>query len=154
MDSNLKYNELFAALSKAQAEMKPAVFDKTNPHFKNRYATLNSIIEATKIPFSKNGLSFSQMLTMRDGRHFVVTTICHNSGQFIQDDGVPLLIDRQNMQSMGSAITYAKRYGLSAMAGIVSDEDDDCNSASIPVKQVKQTSNVNMPDFDDYMSGK
>jgi len=55
------------------------------------------------------------------------------SGQWIEDEGIPLITDKQNMQGLGSAITYAKRYGLQAMGFIVTDEDDDGNSASKPI---------------------
>jgi hypothetical protein len=115
--------ELFAALSKAQAEIKGAVKDSTNPHFKSRYADLESVIEAVKQPFFKFGLSFVQSV---EG-DALVTTICHASGGTITSR-VPLIIGKNDMQGVGSAITYARRYGLAAAAG-VSQTDDDGNAA-------------------------
>ena len=118
--------ELFAALSKAQAEIKGAVKDSTNPHFKSRYADLESVIEAVKQPFFKFGLSFYQSV---EGDS-LVTTICHASGGTISSS-VPLIIGKNDMQGVGSAITYARRYGLAAAAG-VSQTDDDGNAACEP----------------------
>jgi hypothetical protein len=115
--------ELFAALSKAQAEIRGAVKDSTNPHFKSRYADLESVIEAVKQPFFKFGLSFVQSV---EG-DALVTTICHASGGTITSR-VPLIIGKNDMQGVGSAITYARRYGLAAAAG-VSQTDDDGNAA-------------------------
>jgi hypothetical protein len=118
--------ELYAALSKAQAEIKGAVKDSTNPHFKSRYADLESVIDAVKQPFFKFGLSFVQGV---EGDS-LVTTICHASGGTITSR-VPLIIGKNDMQGVGSAITYARRYGLAAAAG-VSQTDDDGNAACEP----------------------
>jgi len=124
-------NEIAAALSKAQGEMKPAAFDRTNPHFKNKYATLTSIMESIKEPMSKNGLCTVQTLATTEKGMSVVTTVLHSSGQWISDEGIPLVLDKDNMQGLGSAITYAKRYGISALLSVVSEEDDD-GEGSLP----------------------
>lgn len=121
-------NELASALAKAQAEMKPAAFDSTNPHFKSKYASLASVWEACKGPLSKNGLSVSQGLNEAG---MLETILMHTSGQYLIS-AMRVSSEKQTMQSMGSALTYAKRYSLSAMVGIVSDEDDDANSADAP----------------------
>jgi hypothetical protein len=119
--------ELFAALSKAQAEIKGAVKDSTNPHFKSRYADLESVIEAVKQPFFKFGLSFVQSV---EG-DALVTTICHASGGTITSR-VPLIIGKNDMQGVGSAITYARRYGLAAAAGVSQTDDDGVAACEAP----------------------
>ena len=77
-------NEIIGALAKAQGEMKPAVFNRVNPHFKNRYADFTSCMEAVREPLSKNGLAISQMpSTTPDGKYVLITLIAHTSGQWI-----------------------------------------------------------------------
>lgn len=124
-------SQLFTALSQAQGEFKAAIMDTTNPHFKSRFASLNAVQEVYRLPFLKHGLSVVQMVESVDERYEIVTTLGHKSGEWISSQ-FKLLIDRQNMQGLGMAITYARRYAISAMVGIVSDEDDDGNSASKP----------------------
>lgn len=123
--------QIFAALNKAQGEMKPAVLDCKNPHFNSRYASLQSVVESIREPFAKNGLSFTQSVQWEDDSFFLETCINHSDGSFITSR-VRLIVDRNNMQGLGSAITYARRYCLAALAGVVDSEDDDGNSAVSP----------------------
>ena len=122
--------KLIAALAKAQAEMKPAVMDAKNSHFGNKYATFASIINACRDPLSKNGLAFVQILSTEDSSWYIETTLFHESGEWISSGKLKLILKDQTMQALGSAITYAKRYSLCAMLGIVADEDDDGQAAS------------------------
>jgi hypothetical protein len=119
-------NELFKAMSRAQAQMKGAVKDATNPHFRSRYADLESVIEAIRKPFADNGLCFFQRVA--DG--MLVTTIAHESGESFES-AVPLIITKQDCQGLGSSLTYSRRYGIAAAAGI-SQTDDDGNAACEP----------------------
>lgn len=130
MKTSEQINELAAALAKAQGVREPAIFDKINPHFKSKYASINSIMDSVKKPLADNGLSTIQSLAGNGDALFIITRVLHSSGQWIEDDGVPLLLDKQNMQGLGSAISYAKRYGISAMLSIVCDEDDDGTGAT------------------------
>jgi hypothetical protein len=123
-------SEIHKALSKAQSKMRGAVKDSTNPHFRSRYADLESVIDALKSPFAECGLSYFQSVS-EDGQR-LITTIAHESGETISGS-VPLIIGKQDMQGVGSAITYARRYGLAALAG-VSQTDDDGNAACEPPK--------------------
>lgn len=117
-------NEIAAALSKAQGAMKPAVFNKSNPHFKSKFADLNSCMDACKQPLADNGLCVMQLPEQVNGKDILVTMLAHSSGQWISSE-YPLLAARMDSQGFGSAMTYAKRYSLCAMLGIVADEDDD-----------------------------
>jgi hypothetical protein len=123
-------SEIYKALSKAQSKMKGAVKDSTNPHFRSRYADLESVIDALKAPFAEAGLSYYQSVS-EDGQR-LITTIAHESGETISGS-VPLIIGKNDMQGVGSAITYARRYGLAALAG-VAQTDDDGNAACEPPK--------------------
>lgn len=130
--------ELAKALAAAQGEMTAASKDATNPHFKSRYATLASVWDAIRGPLSRNGLSVSQVLeTPENGPGVIVRTLLiHSSGQWISSRYVMPIADKLTPQAVGSAITYARRYALSAIVGIAPDDDDDGNAASVaPAKQ-------------------
>lgn len=119
--------EISAALSKAQAEMKAATFNKVNPHYKNKYADLSAVLEAIRKPLANNGLSVTQTTEVRENGFVLVTTMRHASGQWISSE-YPLP-QAAKPQELGSALTYARRYSLSAIACIASDEDDDAETA-------------------------
>ena len=120
-------NEIAAALAIAQGEIKNAAFNRINPHFKNRYADLAAILDAVRVPFSKNKIAVSQTTEIREGGMALVTTLMHSSGQWISAD-YPLPRDAPPQQ-LGSALTYARRYSLSSIAGISADDDDDAETA-------------------------
>lgn len=117
------------ALAHAQGQMKNAALSKTNPHFRNRYADLAAIRDAVTPALTAHGIAVVQTFDASgDGHAFVLTRLLHTSGQWIESlCPIPLAAD---MQKMGSAITYARRYSLSAICGIAADEDDDANEAS------------------------
>ena len=127
MEQSPELGELFAALSKAQGVMEGAVKDSTNPFFKSKYADLYQVWEAIRKPLSDNGLSIIQTTSVRKQQLFVVTTIGHLSGQWMKSY-TPVKTKDETPQAMGSAITYARRYGLAAIAG-VAQMDDDAESA-------------------------
>lgn len=124
MNKSDSINELATALAKAQGEIKGAELDATNPHFKSPYSTLSSVWEACRAPLSKNGLSIIQTLEKIDGSNVLETTLLHSSGQYFSGH-CPLLLTKQDMQGLGSAYTYAKRYAICALIGVASIEDDD-----------------------------
>jgi hypothetical protein len=137
MKSSEQIIELSKALALAQGEMKPAPFDKKNPHFGNRYATLSSIMSVAREPLAKHGLAIVQRLEGPKEALVLVTTLMHSSGQWMADSGIPLILDKPTMQGMGSAITYAKRYGVTAFLAIVADEDDDGEATEPPPSMPK-----------------
>jgi len=123
------------ALSKAQAEIETAEFDSTNPHFHSRYASLTAVMKAVRKPLANHGLAIIQTPEQAEGGKLVlVTMLLHASGEFIAGE-VPIILSKNDMQGLGSAITYAKRYGISALLGVVTDEDDDGNQASEPPRR-------------------
>jgi len=134
MQQSDKIDLIAKALRSAQAEMPHAAFDGENKFFKkadgtnSRYATMKSIISAWDEVADKHGLSYTQMGSVIDGLPVLCTQIMHESGQWIR--GEYLLTAKQNdPQSLGSAMTYARRYCLAAAAGIIADDDDDGNAA-------------------------
>ena len=123
--------ELAKALALAQAEMKGAVKDSLNPFFKSAYSDLTSVWDAIREPFTKNGLSFVQAVNFDSSfpdMVFVETTMLHTSGEYIAGN-IGMKPVKQDPQSVGSCITYCRRYGLQALSG-VAPEDDDGNAAS------------------------
>jgi len=122
--------EIAGALAAAQAELPAAIKGSVNPHLKNKYANINSVYTAIREVLPKHGLAVIQTMLPTDGsKAHVRTMLAHKSGQWIAGECV-MPLDRQGgAQGMGSAITYARRYSLSAIVGIVTEEDDDGNCA-------------------------
>jgi len=125
----LPTNEIAAALAKAQAMMEPAKKDSENPHFKSKYADMSSVVTALRQALASNGIAYYQAVRYFDGEPRLVTRLLHSSGQWLEDDGVPLWCDKRSMQALGSALTYARRYGLQAASGVAPADDDDGEGA-------------------------
>ena len=119
--------EISKALSKAQGECSAATKDAANPFFKSKYADLGEIISVLKKPLTNNGLSIVQMTDFDNSGVWITTQINHASGEWINGK-YPVNPTDGKPQSLGSAITYAKRYALQA-AMLVPSEDDDGNYA-------------------------
>jgi len=131
--------ELAAALVKAQAEMPAVEKNATNPHFRNKFASLDNIIEKTRPVLNKHGLSIQQFPSVNDlGAPTLVTRITHESGDALEYQA-PLFLQGQDMQKYGAALTYARRYAWAAALGIANDEDDDGTHASQPPKEQTRT---------------
>jgi hypothetical protein len=120
-------NNLAKALAAAQSEMKNAPLNRTNPHFKSKYADLAAIRDATVPVLAKHGLSIVQYTKMCDGTLMLHTRLLHESGEFLEGE-YPLPAAYDKPQVMGSAYTYAKRYSWSAMLGVSAEDDDDGNA--------------------------
>ena len=122
--------DAIAALALAQSQMKTPHKDATNPHFKNRYASLKSCIKAIKPALNDNGFALIQAAGKDEQGHYIQTTFEHTSGGLFTSKFY-MEPEKKGMQGLGSAATYAKRYGLLGLAGIEPDEeaDDDGNAA-------------------------
>jgi hypothetical protein len=132
MDKSDTISELAKALVKAQAAIQPAIKDKTNPAFRSRYADLTAVWDACRGALTSNGLSIVQMpIDAEAGRVALTTMLLHISGEYISSTVSTALV-KNDPQGVGSALTYLRRYALSAMVGVVADEDDDGNAASRP----------------------
>lgn len=127
MNSSESIKELATALSKAQAKMKTADKGSVNPHFKSKYASLEQVWEACREALTSEGLSVIQGIVFHAENHiYLETKLMHSSGEWAASY-TPLYLPAQpNMQHLGSAVTYAKRISLMAIAGIsVGEVDDD-----------------------------
>jgi len=121
------------ALAKAQVLIKGAVKDSNNPHFKSQYADLSSVWDSCHEALNKNEICVVQQTETLDGKLVLVTRLIHSSGQWFRSE-FPVKPQQDTPQGIGSAITYARRYSLAAMAGVAPrGDDDDGNAASAPV---------------------
>jgi len=128
-DMSSEIGELAAALAIAQGTMKAAKKDKENPFFKSSYADLASVWEACRDALSKNGLAVIQTTEQsKDQAVVVLTTMVHKSGQWIRGR-LSARPAKPDPQTLGSCLTYLRRFALSSIVGI-SPEEDDGNSAS------------------------
>lgn len=130
MITSEKTDLIIKAIIEFQKEIKPIKKTEINPYYKSTYADLTSVLEAIKTPLETAELSFVQFPD-EDG---LTTRLMHSSGQWIQAT-MKLFLSKQDAQGQGSAITYARRYALTSILGLAT-EDDDGNKASQPVAVV------------------
>jgi hypothetical protein len=124
--------ELAAALSKAQKDIKAPHKGKTakiegRANYSYKYADLADVIECYRKPLSDNGLALAQSLRQENGHLVLTTKLLHSGGQWIASE-YPVSV-YQRPQEQGSAITYARRYSVTALLGIAADDDDDGQAA-------------------------
>ena len=123
-------DKLAAAFVALQADLVPVAKSKVNPFFKSNYAPLPEVMESIQPLLAKHKLAIAQFPTNLNGESALQTILIHESGQTLKGEPTPLLLAKQDAQSQGSAMTYARRYGVMAVLGLVADEDDDGNKAS------------------------
>jgi hypothetical protein len=126
-------NELMSALAKAQGKMTGALKDCANPFYKSKYADINSVWTACRVPLSENGLAVTQTVHEKEnGEVYLKTTLGHSSGQWMASI-MPIRIKstgKNELQELGGCLSYLRRYALSALVGVTAaEEDDDGNSA-------------------------
>lgn len=158
MRTSEQINEIATALAKAQGAIEGAVKGSVNPHFRSKYADLGAVWDACREELTKNGISVIQPVArvshpVHPEMHQLVTItrLVHSSGQWMEDGGIPLLLSKDDMQGLGSALTYSRRYGLMAMVGIA-PEDDDGNAASATNGQQKVQQPEKPRGFDDWLT--
>jgi hypothetical protein len=122
---------LYKALAKAQAAVRHATLDSTNPHFRSKYASLESCLDAIKKPMADNELFLIQTVITKDEEIVLETILGHGSGEDLRFHS-PIILTKKDMQGLGSSTTYARRYSLCGLFSIGADEDDDANYASLP----------------------
>ena len=148
METSENLDELAKALAKFHGEVGKVRKSAKNPFFSSRYATLSTILETIADPLTTNGLSIIQT---PHGEYQLTTMLIHESGQWLRDTytmtpsravvvkGEPTEI---TPQTVGSAITYQRRYAIGAILSLNIDEDDDGNSASRPATVAPPKSDV------------
>jgi hypothetical protein len=130
MKSN-EINELATALVGAQAEFSAVPKSSVNPFFKSKYAPLPEVMASATPILSKWGLAISQFIGVdEEGRDILTTYLLHKSGQYISQDMRLHLGKDDTSQALGSSVTYARRYQILSVLGMVADEDDDGNAST------------------------
>ena len=120
--------EIATALVKAQKEMTTPKKGSVNPFFKNKYADLNDVLAAIVPALNNNGIVLLQPLVNIEGKNFVKTVLMHESGEVFESLAEIFCNKNNDAQAYGSGVSYARRYSLSSICGIGS-EDDDAQSA-------------------------
>lgn len=138
MQTSESLKELATALAQAQREMGSAAKGADNPFFKSKYADLAEVVKAIKEPLANNGLSYTQFPITEGESAGVITWLMHDSGEWMKSE-YTLPLSKFDAQSVGSCITYARRYALQAIAGIPAGDDDgnDANKAAPKAKAKK-----------------
>lgn len=140
MKTSESTQEIFKALAAFRKVLKQPVKDANNPFFKSDYVTLDGVVKAIDEAIDGTGLSYLQEAMSDENSVKVATYILHESGEHIKLDTLSLPVSKADAQGFGSALTYAKRYALSAAFGVTSDVDDDGNQAvkSTPKNNAKK----------------
>ena len=125
-----KLAKLWSAYSNFLGEVKHPAQTKTNPHFKSNYAPLDEVLNQVNPVLKKNGLAVIPSVFTSGDKLCVSIMMTHKEGAFVVFPPLKIKPDRTNAQGIGSTITYAKRYAISAVCGVASDSDDDGNEAS------------------------
>ena len=138
MKTSESITKIAPSLVAAQEEIRFAIKDSTNPHFKSRYADLGSVIDAVKKSLNDNGIAFLQTPTeSQNGTLALSTRLIHNSGEWIEDTATCPL-QKNDPQGYGSALTYLRRYSLSSICGLYQDDDDGESTRMKPEDYIKK----------------
>lgn len=132
MNRSDEIKQLAAALTKAQATMKSVKKTSENPFYKSTYADLASVWDTIRQPFTDNGFSISQFTETKENQACVITLLMHVSGEWLSSELIlptvrydkernPIPLDPQ---AFGSALSYARRYAISALCGVATEDDD------------------------------
>lgn len=122
-----KGKSLAEALALFQSDLPQVDLDSLNPHFKSKFASLANITKKVLPELAKHGFSYTVGSFVDNGLLVVDAHLLHESGE---SRSFQFPITETQPQKIGSAITYAKRYAIQALTGVVADEDDDGNAAS------------------------
>jgi hypothetical protein len=137
MEKSESITELSKALIKVQADLKPALKYKTNPYLKSKYTDLGGVWEVCRALLQENRLAVIQVGGIDTGGSYLETILAHESGEWISGRYPLKPVRADDPQALGSAMTYARRYTLAAILGIVT-EDDDAEAAMPRPPEVKQ----------------
>lgn len=122
--------ELLEALARATGAMENPKFDSTNPHFRSKFASLAACEAVVRPKLAENGIMYRQTCQIDESGRPWLVTMAYGKGGEVEMSRVPLVLVANDPQKQGSALTYAKRYGLCAAFGLAGEEDDDGNAAS------------------------
>lgn len=133
MNKSESIKNLSMALVKAQASLTNAKNTAENPFFKSKYAPLGDVLDLLRPVLAENGLAIIQYPSSEDGKTISIhTMLTHESGEYIDFDPLTLTAEKITPQGAGAAITYGRRYSVSGIFNIASEDDDDGNALEKP----------------------
>lgn len=136
--------QLSKALLALQKDMPTFQKDAINPHFKNTYISLDKLMDGLLPKLHEHGFVLLQGPDQTvHGQPAIKTQLIHAATGQSVEGLLPLVLDKDTSQAQGSAMTYARRYALMSLLGLVADEDDDGEKASKPKRTVKRPSPTN-----------
>ncbi|MGF7118033.1 ERF family protein [Methanobacterium oryzae] len=151
----MEIKNIAAALLEVQREIRNPSNTATNPFFKSKYAPLPDILNCVRPLLTENGILLIQNTGSNEaGDVYIQTKLIHKSGEVIETDKLLLKPDKNTAQGIGSAITYGRRYQLTALLGISSEDDDDGNIASKANKKFKKHPKAEADDLKDDVEAK
>ena len=146
MNQSESITKLAGALVKAQSEMPEILMDGINPHYRSKFSTLGAIINKVRPVFAANGLAILQLPAGFNGEVGLTTRIVHTSGEWIEGELIMSVPAGPNPgQEVGKLVTYLRRYGLAAAAGVYSEEDTD-NEGKAEKKSVQRAKVTAQPE--------
>ena len=129
MNKSESIANLSAALARFQGEVLNPKNTANNPFYKSKYAPLCDVLNMVRPLLAKHGLSVVQFPSGDGSIVGITTTLLHTSGEWIEGEPLCLNAEKLTPQGVGSAISYGRRYSVSAVLGISSEDDDDGNHA-------------------------
>lgn len=117
------------AIIAIQNELKPLVKTAENTEYNSSFVPLSVVFPRAQELLQKHSLGVTQWPVSADDKAYLVTVLFHESGVSISGE-LELLLSKRDLQGLGSAITYARRYGLMSILGMVAEDDDDGNKAA------------------------
>ena len=147
------HKNVYIALARAQSEMSAVLKGSVNPHFKSKYADLADVYKVILPPLNNNGLALFSKIVLVDGEKCMRTVLFHGESETSIECDVPLIVQKNDMQGMKSATTYAKRIGAESICGIA-PEDDDGNAAvkSLPSEDIYMATKDQDKKLSDYLN--
>jgi hypothetical protein len=129
MTKSESIKNLAVALTKVQSKLQNAKNTADNPFYKSKYAPLGEVLDLIRPVLAEHGLSVIQYPSSDDGKTISIhTMLVHESGEYIDFDPLTLTAEKITPQGAGAAITYGRRYSVSGIFNIASEDDDDGNS--------------------------
>jgi hypothetical protein len=153
MKASESITQLAGALALAAGAFEPIVRDKhvtvrkkAGGEYQFAYAPLESVVQSVRPALAANGLVLLQSVVPGEKCDFIETRVMHASGEFISNDTAVLVME-DGPQAYGSAITYARRYGITTLLCLVADEDDDGNVAegNVATQRAKRSAGAPLP---------
>ncbi|GAA5785680.1 ERF family protein [Chitiniphilus shinanonensis] len=130
MQKSETFTKVAAAFVSAQRGVKIAIKNAVNPHLKNKYADLGAVQDACAQALEDNHLAVAQLpRSGGDDKLHLETVLIHESGEWLSSE-IEMPLPKQDPQAYGSALTYARRYGLAAMMGVTQDDEDGVRASA------------------------